>query len=117
MAVKARPENSRRRKGPSVTAMSISLWPSIRPRSPFPACPPRLPPPARAKGVLEAHARNSDHQQAPRQLGGQKLPAQEDKEHEAKLEDQVGGREFEDDRVREMGALAKERAGYRHRRI
>src|ERR1700674_4159239 len=39
------------------------------------------------------------HHQATRELGSKKLPAEKNEQHQAELEDEVGGREFEDDRV------------------
>src|SRR5205823_1791819 len=45
------------------------------------------------------------------------LPAEKDEEDKAELEDEVGGRELEDDRVDETRSSAEERSGHRNRRI
>src|SRR5205814_549875 len=60
---------------------------------------------------------NESGTQAARDLGGQELPADEDQQHKAQLDDQVGGRELEDHRVREVGALAEQGARDGHRRV
>src|SRR2546423_14133834 len=66
---------------------------------------------------LEQNPEQHRHQKAARELGGDELPAEQDQEDEAELEDEVGGRELEDDRVGETRSSAKERSGHRNRSI
>src|SRR6266581_4440925 len=54
-----------------------------------------------AQGHLEEDPEDHSHQEAARKLRGDELPTQKDEQHEAELEDQVGGRELENDRVDE----------------
>ena len=70
-----------------------------------------------AQRVLEDDGQDGDHQQAAGELGGQELPAQQDEQHEAELEDEVGRGELEDDRVGEVRAAAEECAPHGHRGI
>jgi hypothetical protein len=54
---------------------------------------------------------------AAEELGEGELPAQQHRHDDAQLDDQVGGGELERHRRGEVGALAEDRPGQRHRRI
>ena len=54
---------------------------------------------ALAQRHLEQDPEDHRHQQAARELGSDELPAEEDEQDQAQLEDQVGRGELEDDRV------------------
>src|SRR5437667_307848 len=62
----------------------------------------------RTQRQAEHDRQENDHGQAAGELRSEKLPAEQDEQHQAELEDEVGGGELEDDRVGQSGALSKE---------
>src|SRR4029077_2749333 len=71
----------------------------------------------RAQGVLEDHRQDPDHQQPARELRGHELPAQQDEQNDAELEDEVRAGELEEDCVGEGRAPAEQSACYGDGRI
>src|SRR5713226_2304286 len=91
--------------------MSMSACPSMRPLSPLSACLRASSTIPRAQGVLEDDREDRDHQQPARKLSRNELPAEQDQQHDAELEDEVGAGELEQDGVDEGRSPAKEPAG------
>ncbi len=70
-----------------------------------------------AQGDLEQDPQEHSHEEAAGKLRGHELPTQKDEKDKAQLEDQVGGRELEDDGVHEAGAAAEKRPGHGNRGV
>ena|SRR6516162_1256704 len=90
---------------PSVTDMSISAWPSMRPTMvPTEKC-------SEEKDQYDHHHRRAD------EFGQGELPAQKRHDDDTEFENEIGRSHFERHRSREIRTLAEDRAGKRHGRI
>jgi hypothetical protein len=65
----------------------------------------------------EEKGQENDHERRADEFGQRELPAKERQRDDAELDDEIGGSHLERHRGREMGALAKNRAGERHCRV
>src|SRR5712692_10323696 len=65
---------------------------------------------ARAKGVFEYDRQNPDHQQPAGEFGGNELPAEQDDQDDAQLEDEVGAGKLEENGVGQARATAEQSA-------
>src|SRR5215472_12677494 len=72
---------------------------------------------ALAHEQAERHGHADDHYRAADELGQRELPADQQREDDAELDDQVGAGDLEDHRGGEAGPLAEQRTGERHRRV
>ena len=83
-----------------------------RPRQPARAA---LEEPLRVRKRRNSSATQHDHQRAADELGEGELPADQQRQDQPELDDEVGGGELERHRRGEVGALAEQRSGQRDR--